>query len=306
MIQLTPDQIIDRMKLKKQMTNWRFLAIIALLMMFVATFSNNTRHQSNPASVIGLDYIARIKIENVILNDQDRLDILSEIAEDKSIKAVVLHINSPGGTVVGGEALYNAIRKISAQKPIVTVMGDLAASAGYMTAIASDYLIAHQGTITGSIGVLAQGFEFTELAKKVGVEFYSFKSSPLKGGPMPTEKLSDTMKESMDETIMDMYDMFYSMVMERRKFDHNHMKLVADGRAYTGRQALKLGLIDAIGDEDLAIDWLENAKKVDSNLKVRDVLLYYPQDTWSKFMGQLNIMTENAKLLNIKGLVSFL
>jgi protease-4 len=152
-----------------------------------------------------------------------------------------------------------------------------------MISVASDYLIAHQGSVTGSIGVIAQSFEFTELAEKVGVHFHNFKSSPLKGGPIPTEKLSPEMAGSMDAIIKDLYDSFYAMVLQRRNINDDQLKKIADGRAFTGRQALKLGLIDAIGDEDLAVKWLKAIKKVDKNLEVIDYQIDEPAPTFSPF-----------------------
>jgi protease IV len=282
---LTPDQILDRIKLKKQVINWRLLAVMSVVMLFLSLFSSNDTRYGTKPSVIESSYIARINVDGVIFNDPDRLEILKDLTEDKAVKAVIVHVNSPGGTVVGGENLYNAIRKLSEKKPTVAVMGEMAASAGYMTAIATDRLIAHQSTITGSIGVLAHSFEVTELAEKMGVKFNNFKSSPLKGGPIPTEKLTPEMRASMMETIDDMYDMFVTMVSQRRNIPKDHLlKSVADGRAFTGRQAIKLALIDEIGDEETALNWLKNVKKIGNSLKVHDIALEKQQDKFSKFL----------------------
>ncbi len=280
---LTPDQILDRIKLKKQLVNWRLVAVIAVVMLFMSLFSSDDTRYSKKSSVIESSFIARVYVDGVIFDDIDRLEILKEIANDSSVKAVVVHINSPGGTVVGGENLYDSLRKLSEKKPTVTVMGEMAASAGYMTAIATDRLFARQGTITGSIGVLAQSFEVTEMAEKLGVKFTNFKSSPLKGGPIPTEKLSPEMRDAMMYTINDMYDMFLTLVSKRRNIDKAELLKISDGRAFTGRQAIKLRLIDEIGDEDSAIDWLKNVKKIDSSLRVRTIPLEKPKDSFTQF-----------------------
>ncbi len=282
MMNITPDQIVDRIKLKRQLINWRLIAIITICMLIVSLFATNDFEAHKP--IIENDYIARIFVDGMIVHDPDRLDILKDISKNPAIKALVIHIDSSGGTVVGGESLYNGIRKISSSKPVVAVMGDTAASAAYMAAIACDYLVAHQGTLTGSIGVLSQSFEVTELAHKVGVKFNSFKSSPLKGGPMPTEEVTPEMRAAMNATIVDIYNMFFDMVAERRSsIARENLVHIADGRVYTGRQAVENGLVDAIGDEDTALAWLKDVKKIDSSLKVRDIQLVPQQSKWRKF-----------------------
>lgn len=284
-MKMTPDQIFDRSRLKKQIANWRLAAIVAVLLCILALIHSSNK-PARHSHLLEPSHIARIFVENTIYFNPYTLNVLKEIEENKSIKAVIIHINSPGGTFVGGESLYTAILKISTQKPTVAVMDDMAASAGYMTAIASDYLIAHSGTITGSIGVISPTFEVTELADKAGVKFHNFKSSPLKGGPMPTEPLSPEMRHSMDVMVKDLYETFFNMVAQRRNIAPDKLKMIADGRAYTGKQALQLGLIDAIGTEDTAIKWLKNTKKLDNNLQIIDYSLLQPSE---KLLGFIDV-----------------
>lgn len=299
---LTPDQIVERLKLKRQMHNWRLIAVIIAVALILTVFSE----ASNKAAGVSVSsYIARVKIDGAIENDRDRISILEDIEKNNAIKAVILHIDSPGGTVVGGEALYNAFRKISEKKPVVTVMGDVAASAAYMTSVATDYLIAHQGTMTGSIGVIAQSFEVTELANKLGVKFHTFRTSPLKGGPIPTEELSPEMKQSMYETLFDIYDMFYEMVATRRsKIPEEKLRALANGAVFTGRQALENGLIDAIGDESAALLWLQNVKKLDKNLAVRDIALENEKAKFEKFFESLHSISTSLSMLLQRGFIS--
>jgi protease IV len=267
---LNPDQIIDRLKLKTQIARWRSVTILFGLLIGILLFSGNDKLGAH--DVIDNKYIARVYIDGIIYDDAERIESLKNIAKNNKISALIMHINSPGGTVVGGENLYNSVLRISNNKPVVIVMGDVAASAAYMTAIAGNHLIGHKGTVTGSIGVIAQTFEVTELAKKIGINFHNFKSSPLKGGPLPTEELSPEMKDAMYGTIKDIYDTFFNMVAERRKIPLDELKIIADGRIFTGNQALKNGLIDAIGDEETALEWLKNQKKI-KDLKIRDYAL---------------------------------
>lgn len=292
---ITPDQIVDRMKLKKQVVSWRFATILfAIFLVLAVSIDNGTT--SKKASLMDMEYIARIYIHDVIYDDSERLDSLKALAENKSAKAVILHINTPGGTVVGGENLHNAIVKIKKQKPVVVVMGDVTASAGYMISVAADYLIAHQGTVTGSIGVISQSFEFTDLANKLGVKFHNFKSSPLKGGPLPTEELSPEMRAAMQETINDIYNVFVDMVAESRKMPREEVLKLADGRVFTGGQALKNKLIDAIGDEDTAITWLKESKSIPESLKIRDYALVKEPSKLDKFLNSL----ENSDIKSLK------
>ncbi|MDF3048176.1 MAG: sppA2 [Candidatus Midichloriaceae bacterium] len=264
---LTPDQIIDRMNLKKQMLNWRLFAIVVSLLFAFLLISGKDFKSSY--SIDG-EHIARISIEGPIYDILPRIDNLGKLAGNKNVKGVIIHVNSPGGTAVGGENLYLAIRKIAREKPVSIVMSDMAASAGYMLSLGADHLVAHEATITGSIGVIAQSFEITKLADTLGVKFHNFKSSPLKGGPIPTEHLTPEMQRSMELIIRDTYDFFVGLVSERRNIPLEKLLPLADGRAYTGRQAFSLGLIDALGDEDTAYDWIVSAAKLNASINVKD------------------------------------
>jgi len=219
------------------------------------------------------DYIAEIKIEGVIFEDDFRSKILKEIAEDKLIKAVIVNIDSPGGGIVGSEILFDDLRTIAAKKPIVVLMGSLAASGGYMAAVASDYIIAHNGTLTGSIGVLMESPEFTELANKIGVKFNSYKSSPLKGSPSPFEKSNPLVNSVIQESLADSYQFFSELVRDRRgvKINPKFASTVFDGRVFTGRQALRVGLIDEIGGKDEALSYLSGQKIDVKKLTVKEV-----------------------------------
>lgn len=278
---LSADQIVDRLKLKKQLMNWRMIAIITITLLILSLFAGK---EINKTYVIEGEYVARIYVEGMIMDDLFRTENLKKLAEDSHVSGVIIHINSPGGTTVGGESLYKSILKISKQKPVAIVMGDMATSAGYMAAIAGNYLIAHELSITGSIGVIAQSYEFTDLAEKLGVKFNNFKSSPLKGGPIPTEKLSPEMKQSMDDIIMDTYDFFFNIVAERRKMTPEVLRPIANGQGYTGRQAFALKLVDALGDEDDAIAWLKNVKKLPDSVKIRDYQIDEQRNPLDKFL----------------------
>lgn len=263
---LSADTLLDRIRMKGEINKWRTLTIIFAvlwaigLMWRVFDFSN-----------VRQEYIAKIDVNGVITQSYSRDKKLESLKKDKKVKAVIVHINSPGGTMVGGEHLYNSLRDIAEKKPVVAVMGTVAASAGYMTAIAADKIYASEGTMTGSIGVMIQAAEVTELAEKIGVNFITVKSSDLKGTPSFTEKMTPKVRKVAQEGIDDGYEYFTDLVAERRPLSKEEVLKLADGRIYTGRQAIKNNLVDAIGNEDDAHDWLVKEKNISSKLKIKKV-----------------------------------
>lgn len=277
---LTADAIIDRTRLKAQLRHWRLvaivLAVVALILVVKAFQSPGTGLTSG--SLKG-DYIARVAIDNVIVEDSDRSEILTSLKKDSSVKALIVQINSPGGTMAGSEILYNELRDIAAVKPVVAVMGSIAASGGYMTAIAADRIFAQEGTLTGSIGVIFQTAEVTDLADRFGVKFLTYKSSPLKAAPSPFEKVTPEVEKAVESIIKDSYDIFVDMVQERRKIERDTLVTLADGRVYTGRQALKTQLIDAIGGEKQALKWLHKKRQIKDSLPVKNVKLTREPET---------------------------
>lgn len=290
---MKPDYIIDRMRLHKQLANWRLLAIFTSFVLVVLFYISGEKHAP---SVIDGQHIARISINGPIMYNTYDFEKIKALQSNKSIKAIILHINSPGGSVAGSEALYNSLRKLSSSnKPMVAVMEEFATSGGYMAALAADYIVAYNSTLTGSIGVISTGLEVTELAEKLGVTFYNFKSSPLKGGPSMEEKLTPEMRLSIEGLVKEMYVIFCNIVSTRRGIPMNKLSAIADGRSYTGTQALKLGLIDAIGDEDVALQWLKNHKKIDQNLKIFNYKIVNTQDS---FHDMLNVNVLIDKLIN--------
>jgi len=277
---LTPDILLDRVQLKSRLRKWQvisaLLAIFALLSLTIYATPNKDKEVN--VGDVKEAYIARIKIDGVIMDDTYREKVLKKLSEDKYAKAVIVSIDSPGGTTAGGEELYEQVRDIAESgKPVVVVMRTLAASGGYMVALAGDHIIARNGTITGSIGVLLQSAEFTGLASKIGVTFNSIKSTELKASPSPFEKMTPRAEAAIKSLIDDYYGYFVKLVAERRKLDLDTAKQLADGRVYTGTQALKNGLIDEIGGEKEAMAWLIKNKKISSKLEVEDVKTIEPE-----------------------------
>ncbi|MFV9953248.1 MAG: signal peptide peptidase SppA [Rickettsia endosymbiont of Haemaphysalis japonica] len=269
---ITPDYLIERRQIKSRLLIWKLAAIILIAIVFLLVGKDFAPKEVLPINS-NEDYIASVLIDEIILEDEKRDKKLKKIIDDSHIKALIVNVNSPGGTVVGAEKIYNILRKISATKPVVIVMGTMAASGGYLISLGGDYIISHNGTITGSIGVILQTAEVTELAQKLGIKFNNFKSGELKAVPNPTEKLTEAMRVTIMENIEDTYNFFLELVSERRNLPIEEVKKLADGRVYSGRQALKLKLVDAIGSEDTALKWLQEVQKINVNLLVKDYQL---------------------------------
>ncbi len=292
-----PDILLDRRRIKRRLALWRVLAIVALVAIVLVGFA-----RYNGALI--RDHVARYDIEGIILDDADVMEAFDEIAENSRVKALIVHIDSPGGTFVGGEQLYNALRAISEKKPVVVVMGTVAASAGYMAAVAGDRIFAHQGTITGSIGVIMQTTDITVLLDKLGISAEAIKSAPLKASPSPLEPMTDEARAASQAIIDDMYALFIEMVAEQRGLDMSRARELADGRVFTGRQAVANGLIDAIGGESDARDWLAAERGISRGLPLIDVTIHDPSEEW---LANARVLSQNMLLperLTLDGLVS--
>jgi protease-4 len=304
------DDLTALIYLKNKVHKWKNLAIIFSIISLVLLLRFFASGDSIISSEIpGGEYIANVKISGMILEDDYRSEILAKIASEKSVKALIVDIDSPGGGIVGSEILFEDLRKIAINKPIVVVMGSLAASGGYMAAIASDYIIARNGTLTGSIGVLMQSAEFTDLAKKVGVTFNNYKSSPLKGTPSPFEKTNSIVDSVMNESIQDSYNFFSELVRNRRGDKlPSDTRFILDGRVFTGRQALQVGLIDEIGGRDQALLYLSKSHKIDiKKLPVKEILIVKQNSGFvDNFVGMIPFFNKSKSLTSENGIMAIM
>ena len=258
------DDLIDRRRLRRKLTFWRVVAFLVLAAAIIAfsawIYDDNFTGKAVP-------HIAKVKIEGTITEDEELVKRLEAIRKSPEVKGVILSIDSPGGTTVGGESTFEAVRKLAGDKPVVAEVGTLAASAGYMIASAADHIVARKTSIVGSIGVLIQYPDVSGLMDKLGVKLEEVKSSPLKASPSPFKPTNDDERAMVRKLILDSYDWFVGIVAERRKMTRDQALALADGSIFTGRQGLANGLIDAVGGESVAIDWLAT-KGVDAKLKV--------------------------------------
>ena len=267
---LDSDVIVDRRRIRRKLTFWRVVA--ALLAIAAVIIIGSIATPGGRGAFTARGAIARVNIEGLIRSDQDRVEALERLADSKAA-AVIVHINSPGGTTAGSEQLYDALVQLKAKKPLVVVVEGLAASGGYITAIAADHIVAQQTSLVGSIGVLFQFPNFTDLMKTVGVKVEEVKSSPLKAAPNGFEPTSPEARAALDSLVKDSYAWFRDLVKSRRGMDDALLDKVADGRVFTGRQAVDLKLVDQLGDEKTAISWLVAQKGIKSDLPVHDFKL---------------------------------
>jgi len=265
------DIIVDRRRIRRKLTFWRVFAAVVAILAIIAVGVVAT--PGGRGSLASTSSIARVKIEGLIRSDTERVAALERLEKSSQTAAVIVHINSPGGTTAGSEQLYDSLMRLKAKKPLVVVVEGLAASGGYITAIAADHIIAQQTSLVGSIGVLFQFPNFTDLMKTVGVKVEEIKSSPLKAAPNGFEPTSPEARAAIDALVKDSYGWFRGLVKDRRGMDDAQIDKVADGRVFTGRQAVELKLVDALGDEKTAVAWLEANKNVKKGLSVRDYSL---------------------------------
>jgi protease-4 len=258
------DSLIDRRRLKRRLGLWRIGAVVAVAGLLLALFARIDVTESR-------DHVARISVRGVIVEDRKRIKAIERVARDASAKALIVAINSPGGTVVGGQSLFKQLRAVAAKKPVVTVMGTLGTSGGYMVAIGADRVFARPGTITGSIGVILQTTDLTGMLEKLGIKPVSIKSDPLKAVPSPFEPLSKEGRAAAQAVVSDTHRQFLDMVADRRGLTPENVRKLGDGRIYTGSQALANGLIDALGGEKEARDWLAEQHEISADLPVREV-----------------------------------
>jgi protease-4 len=268
---LDADLIVDRRRMRRKLTFWRVIAIgvIVLAVAGVAALG------SNRAGFTGVrPYIARVTIEGLIRGDRDRVQAIDRLTRSSLARAVIVHVDSPGGTTAGSEQLYDSLSRLRDKKPVVIVVDSLAASGAYITALAGDHIVAQQTSLVGSIGVLFQYPNFAELLDKIGVKVEGVKSSPLKAAPNGFEPTSPEAKAALESIIKDSYAWFKNLVQDRRHLSDSELQTVSDGRVFTGHQAIELKLIDELGDERAALAWLAKEKHVDAKLPVRDYELH--------------------------------
>lgn len=293
---LETDLLIDRRRLKRRLLLWRLLAAAAVIAVAALLIGKLPGGRG--------EYVARVKVEGTLISERKTVKALESVLEDPTARAVILMVNSPGGGVAAGEAIHDLIERLAARKPVVAVMGATAASAGYMISLPATRIYAHNSTLTGSIGVLLPTGEISGLLRWLGITDETLTSGPLKNVPSLTKPMTEQGRAVMQVMIDDLYDQFVGMVAKGRKMEPARVRELADGRIYTGRQALALGLIDAIGVERDAREWLAAERAIPATLPARDVRIdtlrdkLFGEDAESLFGGIVKTLLSQSVSLD--------
>ena len=270
---LDADALLDRCRLKRHLAAWRLIGVVALVGLGLLALSKATGLGER-------NHIARLSITGLITEDRDRDEAVEKLIKDDRVKALIVRINSPGGTTAGSEALFLQLRRASERKPVVATIGTLGASGGYIVALGADRVFARETSLTGSIGVLMQTAEVSGLLDKLGVTSEVLTTGKLKGEPSMVRPLSPEGRTALNELLQDSYRWFVGLVKTRRGLAQEEAERLADGRVFTGRQAIAAKLIDAIGGEREARSWLAKEHGIAESLPVNDVEIERDDDSW--------------------------
>ena len=295
------DGIVARRRLRRWLAFWRVSALVvgaALVLAVVAVVTDFDPIADRP-------HILRVTVSGIVFDDPSILGGLEQAAEDDATRAVLVIIDTPGGTTTGGESIYRELRRISENgTPVVAVIRTVGASAGYMVALAADRIYALETSITGSIGVLLETAEVSKLLDRLGVSAETFRSAPLKGQPSLFQPLDERTRVATQSLIDDVYDWFLEVFAERRGLPVETARGLADGRAYTGRQALSLNLIDSIGGEREALAWLVETQGIPGDTPVIDLERDDNPETFFDLVTGLAKKTLLSERLRLDGLMS--
>ena len=295
---LQTDIKIDRDQLKRHLSYWRTGALVLLVVLFAVVVGKETKLGDRR-------HVALLEIEGFILNNPNLEKTVYDLVANADAVAVLVYINSPGGETAASEAIYRALREVQKKIPVVAVMGGVAASGGYMAAIAAERIFARESTITGSIGVLLEATNIVGLMDRMGVENETIRSGPLKSQPNPLERLTPSARVVNQKLVDDVHSMFKEMIIERRSLEPGVVDGLADGRIYSGRAAVENGLIDDLGGMSDARHWLEKTHAISISIPEKRLASDYPAVGWLDWLlSSLSSRTFLAERLGLDGLVS--
>jgi len=239
--------------------------------------------------------IAVLKLSGVIVNPYPLVSKIEKLKDSKNVVALVLRVDSPGGSVGASQEIYRAIEHFrSAGKPVVISMGNVAASGGYYVSAAGNYIFANEGTITGSIGVIIQHVAYKKLVEKIGIEATAIKTGKFKDTLSPFRELTEEEKKYLQNLVNEALEQFIQAILKyrRNKISEEKLREIADGRIFTGRQALELGLVDEIGS---LYDAIEKAKELSGYRDAKPLFIQEEKSLLRKFIGT---DLEEIKIIN--------
>ncbi len=261
------------------------LSILFILMVFALISGRDT---DETVSTSG-SKIAVIELKETIVSSDETVRQLKKYRENKSVKAVVLRIDSPGGGVAASQEIYEEVKKTREEKPVIVSMGAVAASGGYYVACGATCIVANPGTLTGSIGVIINFLHFRSLMEKIGVDETTIKSGKLKDAGSPFRKPTDEEKKYFSNLIDDVYNQFVEVVSTERKLPKEKVLPYADGRVFTGKQAYDYGFVDTLGTFEDAISiaarlgGIEGKPKIVKESKKKTFMERFLSDAVSEF-----------------------
>ena len=265
------DLTFQQRRLRRQLLFARLAILVLVVALLASRFGGRGVHGP---------HVAVLSVDGLITDEPKRVEAVDAARRDPSVRAMILAVDSPGGSVAGGENLHDALDRFAHAKPLVTVMGGEAASAAYMIAVPSRRIFASDATLTGSIGVILESPDVSGLLDKLGVHVDELVSGPLKGQPSVTSPISPAGRVMLQGIVVDLYGQFVRIVAAGRHLPEDKVRALADGRPYTGEQALPIGLIDQIGTERDARAWLARTSHISVDLPV-EPLRRPPSGRWT-------------------------
>lgn len=269
---LNENKIFTMFKIDRARRRWRLIAIFAFILLMLSAIMNIEIEEKESEQFPQKDFIAKINIKGIIIDDSFRLKVINKLKESENVKAVILEIDSPGGAMVPGIELMENLQNLGKEKPLVARMKSIAASAGFMISLPAEYVVANQASLTGSVGVLMPLIDATELADKIGIKSAEVTSGKFKDITSPLVTRSPEATKYLQNTVNDLQKIFMDKVVERRKISPEVQKTISDGRFLIGQKAFEYKLVDKLGGEQDILDYLHE-KGIDKDLEVIEVSL---------------------------------
>jgi len=268
--------------MKRHPVIWGMILLLILLAVFFSLIYGLTSISGKRSAFSTTHKIGVVAVDGVIKDSTDIVENLQEFGRDHSVKGVILHINSPGGGVAPSQEIYEAVMELRKRKRVLASMSSVAASGGYLIACAGEKIIANPGTLTGSVSAVMYFTNAEELMKKVGVKASVIKSGKYKDIGSPIREMTEEEKILLQGLVDDIYDQFLDVVTRHRHISGEALKMIADGRIFTGRQAKQLGLVDDLGDKQYAVRMLAKMVGIQGDPDV-----VYPQKKYGSMLDYL-------------------
>lgn len=265
--------------MKRHPVIWGMILLLGLLIAFFTVTYGLSSFTGKRGGFSAADKIGIVTIDGVIKDSTEIVENLQEFGKDDSVKGVILRINSPGGGVAPSQEIYDAVLALRKKKRVLASMSSVAASGGYLIACAGEKIIANPGTLTGSVSAVMYFTNTEDLMKKVGVKASAIKSGKYKDIGSPIREMTVEEKELLQGLVDDIYSQFLEVVLRNRGISGEALKLVSDGRVFTGRQAKQLGLVDELGDQQLAVQMLSKMVGIQG-----EPILVYPRKKYESML----------------------